>query len=241
MDKNKEDVKTKNGNDVWKSLKEYYDDPEILKAKANEFKDGVTDDFDPSEMNGVSRRKFLALLTASAAFAVTACSDYPDKGKVIPYNKRPEGMLPGTADYYSSTCNGCSQGCGILVKTREGRPIKVDGNPDHPINQGKLCPTGQASILNLYDPERLTEPKINKRKASWEKVDQGIIDALNGAVADGKEISIVTNKINSPTTKKVLSDFKTKFPTTKLYTYDLLSDVNRRHAWIINLISNIRH
>ena len=93
-----------------------------------EFMDGVTDDFDVSKLNGLSRRRFLALLSASAAFTATACTDYHDKGEIIPYNKRPEGVLPGIPNYYASTCTQCPQSCGILIKTREGRPIKIDGN-----------------------------------------------------------------------------------------------------------------
>jgi molybdopterin-containing oxidoreductase family iron-sulfur binding subunit len=175
----------------WKSLKEYYDDPEILKAKANEFQDGVTDDFDPSKLSGLSRRKFLALMSASAAFAATACSDYRDQGEIIPYNKRPEEILQGHANFYASTCNGCANSCGILIKTREGRPIKIDGNPDHPINKGKICTKGQASIYNLYDPARLTDPKYLGRNVEWKVVDNQIIEALKNAQASGKEIALV--------------------------------------------------
>ena len=106
--------------DFWKSLKDYHDDPEVFKAKANEFMDGVTDEFQPSKLSGLSRRKFLALMSASAAFAATACTDYRDKGEIIPYTNRPVEILEGSANYYSSTCNGCANACGMLVKTREG-------------------------------------------------------------------------------------------------------------------------
>ncbi|MDP3583030.1 MAG: TAT-variant-translocated molybdopterin oxidoreductase, partial [Ignavibacteria bacterium] len=108
-----------NKKEFWKSLKEYYDDPAVFEAKAHEFSEGVTDDFNPSQLSGLSRRKFLAALTASAAFAATACSDYRDKGEIIPYNKRPEEVLPGKANLYASTCTSCPQACGVLVKTRE--------------------------------------------------------------------------------------------------------------------------
>ncbi len=221
----------KNSAEFWKSLKEYYGDPKILKAKNNEFMDGVTDEFDPDEMSGVSRRKFLALLTASAAFSVTACTDYRDKGEIIPYNDRPEGVLPGKPNYYASTCDGCAERCGLLVKTREGRPIKLEGNPDNPINKGKLCTKGHASILNLYDPERLTSPLRDKRKTSWSEIDRVVIENLKAAVENGKEISIVSHSIYSSTTKRVLDEFKQKFPTVKFYSYELHSDETKRNAW----------
>lgn len=217
--------------EFWKSLRDYYDDPEILKSKVNEFQDGVTDEFDTSQMSAISRRKFLTLLTASAAITATACSDYRDKGEIVPYNKRPEEILPGTANFYASTCNGCVNSCGIIVKTREGRPIKIDGNPDHPINQGKICAKGHASIYNLYDPERLSDPIINRRKSDWLSVDKEIINILNEVNNSNKEIALITRTITSPTTKKVLEDFRTKYPKTKIYSYNFVGDEQRRQAW----------
>ncbi len=215
----------------WKSLRDYYDDPEILKKKANEFNDGVTDDFDPDKLNGLSRRKFLALLTASAAFTATSCTDYRDKGEIVPYNQRPEEILPGKANYYASTCKGCELECGILIKTREGRPIKVDGNPEHPISQGKICAKGQASILNLYDPDRLSEPMKGGAALTWQRADSEIIKALKDAASSGGEIAIVSQLINSPSTLKAIETFKESYPTTKIYYYEFLGDSAKRNAW----------
>jgi Anaerobic dehydrogenases, typically selenocysteine-containing len=110
-------------------------------------------------MPPISRRRFLALLSASSAFAFAACSNFKDKGEIVPYNKKPEEIIIGNANYYASSLNCCQNTCSVLVKTREGRPIKIDGNPDHPVNQGKVCIRGQASILNLYDPDRLKSPQ----------------------------------------------------------------------------------
>ncbi|MEJ2196770.1 MAG: TAT-variant-translocated molybdopterin oxidoreductase, partial [Ignavibacteriaceae bacterium] len=127
----------------WRSFEELYSKKEFLIDRDNEFKEGASESPDLSQMSTVSRRKFLALLGASAAFAGTACSDYHDKGEIVPYNKKPEEITLGKANYYASVCNGCSSACGVLIKTREGRPIKVDGNPDHPVSKGKICSQGQ--------------------------------------------------------------------------------------------------
>ena len=216
---------------LWKSLNDYNGDLAIEQLKQNEFAEGVTDEFNSESINGISRRKFLALLSASAALTATACSDYRDKGEIIPYNKRPEEIFPGVANQYASTCNGCKQACGILIKTREGRPIKVDGNPDHPINKGKICAKGQASILNLYDPERLKTPAYNRKEISWNKADADIISVLNEVQRDGKEIIIFTESISSPTTKKVLDDFTSKYTNTKIFSYSLINDEQRRQGW----------
>ncbi|MFI5238024.1 MAG: TAT-variant-translocated molybdopterin oxidoreductase, partial [Ignavibacteriales bacterium] len=143
----------------WQSFEEFYKSPDFLKTHEDEFKEGVSENFDSSGMSSLSRRKFLALLGASAALAGTACTDYRDKGEIIPYNKMPEEITPGKANYYASTSTCCADACGLLIKTREGRPIKLDGNPDHPVTKGKICAQGHASIMNLYDPDRLKNPK----------------------------------------------------------------------------------
>ena len=226
MSNNKNDNKK-----FWKSLNEYYDDPVVLEKKAHEFNQGVTDEFHPAEMNNVSRRKFLALISASAAFAVTSCTDYRDKGEIVPYNHRPEGMLPGKPEYYASTCSGCSEACGILVKTREGRPIKIDGNPDHPVNKGKVCAKGQASILNLYDPDRLGTPLKDGKKTSWDDGQKAVFSALNKAAKENKEIAVVTGPLYSPTEAKLLKEFTEKYPSTKIYSYDFFHSRNREDAW----------
>ena len=217
----------------WRSFEALYNDPAVIEAKGHEFKEGVTDDFSTSGMSNLSRRKFLALLGASAALAGTACTDYRDKGEIVPYNVKPEEITVGKPNYYASTCTACANACGILIKTREGRPIKVDGNPDHPVNQGKICAKGQANILNLYDPERLKTPLIGRNSAfnevSWKDADTEIIKALNSV--NGKEIAIVTNPITSPTSLRVLEDFKVKYPTTKIYSYSFFNNDLKNQAW----------
>lgn len=219
-------VKEKNKR-FWKSLKDYYDDSAVFNSKVNEFADGVTGDFNPSDLNKYSRRKFLALLSASAAVAATACSDYRDKGEIIPYTNRPEGVLPGKPNFYASYINGNS----VLIKVREGRPINIEGNPDHPINRGKLDAQTPADLLNLYDPERLKAPARNKRNISWHEVDKSIIDALEKSVREGKEIAVISNKITSPTTIKIFKDFKAAYPTAKIYYYELFHENLKVNAW----------
>jgi MoCo/4Fe-4S cofactor protein with predicted Tat translocation signal len=218
-------------NNIWKSIKEYQEDPEVLKSKLNEFEDGVTDDFQPEEMSKVSRRKFLAVLAASTAYAATACTSYRDKGEIVPYIDRPEEVLPGKPTYYASTFSDDGLSYGILVKTREGRPIKIEGNPDDHINRGKIPSKVHASILNLYDPERLQFPQIDKRKSNWEDIDQEIVDQLNFTIGLDKEIAFITNPITSPTTKQVIKEFTDKYAKTRVYTTQLFNQNNRINAW----------
>ncbi len=221
-------------NTYWRSFKELYNDPEFGKAVKNEFSKGAAQSPDINKMSGISRRKFLALLSASAAVAAAGCSNYKDKGLVVPYNQKPEEIVLGLPNYYASTCTGCSNACGILVKTREGRPIKLDGNPDHPVNRGKICTKGQAGIMNLYNPERLREPmfsasRSNHAQTSWDEANKAVSNALNGAA--GKEIAIITHTIVSPTLKKLMDEFKIAYPTAKVYSYEVFNDTPKVNAW----------
>ena len=220
----------------WRGFGELYNDPEFKKARENEFAGEIADSGGLHGLSGISRRKFLALFAASAAFAAAGCSDYRDKGAIVPYNKKPEEITPGVPNRYASTCTLCPNACGILIKTREGRPIKVDGNPDHPISKGKICAKGQAGILNLYDPERIREPKFNTgggnmTATSREAVDEKIVSELKNLSSNGKEIAIITHSVISPTQKKLFNDFISAYPTAKIYSYELTSDINYRNAF----------
>lgn len=217
----------------WQSFEELYNSKEIVELNQNEFKEGVPEKLDTNGMSSLSRRKFLALLGASAAIAGTSCTDYRDKGEIIPYNKKPEEILPGRPNFYASTCTQCANSCGILIKTREGRPIKLDGNPDHPVSKGKICAQGQASIMSLYDPDRLKNPKKNLDNRyldmNWKTADEEIYFELMNA--GNREVAIITNKIVSPTTKKVLDGFVEKYPAAKIYSYEPIINEIRNSAW----------
>src|SRR2546423_848958 len=137
----------------WTNLQEYNNDPVFAEKATKEFQSSPLQEEETDE-GGFSRREFMKLMAASTALASSACFQRP-MHKILPYVNQPEEVTFGVPNYYASTCGECSSGCGTLVKTREGRPIKIEGNPDHPLNKGALCARGQASILNLYDPDRL--------------------------------------------------------------------------------------
>ena len=108
-------------------------------------------------MAEIDRRDFLKLIGVSTgAAAASGCSDPVQK--LIPYVVQPEEITPGLAVSYASTCQECPAGCGLHVRTREGRPVKLEGNPDHPINRGSLCARGQAGIGRTYLPDRFPGP-----------------------------------------------------------------------------------
>lgn len=223
----------------WKSLNQYNQKPESIEATRHEFVSGVTDEFDINALPDKSRRKFLALMGATSALAATACTDYYDKGEIVTYNKKPDSITYGEANYYASTLNN---GSGVLVKTREGRPVKIDGNNEHPIGKGKLSTAEQASIMELYDPARLRYPikksdsnlvlyKDEMPRSDWAIIDGQIVEKFKQASANGKEIAIITHSVISPAQNKLFSDFKAKYPTTKIYSYELSNDSQVRQAW----------
>ncbi|MGH7753989.1 MAG: molybdopterin-dependent oxidoreductase, partial [Gemmatimonadales bacterium] len=121
--------------------------------------------------DGMNRRRFLKVLgvTTGGAAAVSACgADEP--AKLIPYLVAPEEQVPGVATYYASTCRECPAGCGLHVKVREGRAIKLEGNPDSPVNRGRLCAMGQAALQGLYNPDRLTSPMARRADGTFEAI-----------------------------------------------------------------------
>jgi anaerobic selenocysteine-containing dehydrogenase/Fe-S-cluster-containing dehydrogenase component len=142
-----------------------------------------------------SRRQFLktAGLTGLTAFA-GGCSDAART--LIPFLNEPEDIVPGNATWYATTCRECPAGCGMLAKTRDGRVIKVEGNPLHPVNTGKLCARGQASVQGVYNPDRYREPARRRSDGkaipvSWQEAEREVLDALRSALAKGRGDNIV--------------------------------------------------
>ena len=123
-------------------------------------------------MPELDRRDFLKLVGAGAgAVATSGCTDHVTK--LIPYVVQPEVITPGIPVFYASTCRECPAACGLHVKTREGRPIKLEGNPEHPVNQGALCARGQAGIGRTYHPDRFKGPMLREaggelRPITWD-------------------------------------------------------------------------
>ncbi len=211
-----------NKNKYWRGLEELNNDAAFVAGKKNEFAEGIpllealNDDEGEFQSN---RRDFLKYFGFSiSAVALAACNQTPIKN-VIPYVFKPENITPGNANWYASTCGACPTGCSILVKTREGRPIKIEGNSDSPVFKGGVCAKGHASLLGLYDNERLQAPKKDNNSSTWSEIDGEIAKALSSA----KNIRIVHGTVNSPTTKKVLTDFAAKFPNSKTVNYEAVS------------------
>jgi molybdopterin-containing oxidoreductase family iron-sulfur binding subunit len=136
---------------------------------------------------------------------------------------QPEFLTPGRSDYYASTCNGCSAGCGILIKNRDGRPIKLEGNLQHPMSRGGLCAVGQASVLGVYDSLRLHQPLIEGKNASWQEVDAAVIAKLRDISRGGGAVRYLSSSITSPTRQSLIDRFLDAFPNARHVVYDPIS------------------
>lgn len=199
----------------------YWTNAAVQERRAQEFYEKpieAIEKIDELDREGLARRDFLTVMGASIAMASLSCARRPVH-QIIPYVVKPEEVTPGVPTWYASTCSECSSGCGVLVKNREGRPIKLEGNPDHPVSRGALCAKGQASLLNLYDPDRLKKPQSRSRvhpdisrALSWEEADSEIITRLNLHRA---KIRLWTDKTNSPSTQALIKEFLLAFPSSK--------------------------
>ena len=219
----------------WKGEEELLRDQAFTTAQKNEFAEDLPLQEVLEESNfelNSSRRDFLKYFGFSVtAVTLASCFKAPIRN-AVPYLVKPEEITPGVPLYYSSTCGACSTACGVEVKTREGRPIKLDGNGRSLVSNGNdrsteakggLCAVGQASILSLYDNERLANPLKKGSESDWTTVDAEISKSLNELSAAGSGIAIVSGSIHSPSTLKTIADFTGKYTTARHIMWDAVS------------------
>ncbi len=222
------EVKIERDRNFWKSFDELYDTPEYKKAVETEFMSSpLRDEFKDEGTSGFARREFLKLMGASVALTTAAgCIRRPVQ-KIVPYVKQPEEVTVGVANYYTSSYFDGQEGFGLLVKSREGRPIHIEGNPSYPLNGSAVSVRAQASLLSLYDPARLQKPfrnlfnekRTNKETVgvTWEDLDTKVVAQLQkGSVA------VLTGNIVSPATNAVIGDFCSGFKAEQ-YSWEPLA------------------
>ncbi|MDQ2889655.1 MAG: 4Fe-4S dicluster domain-containing protein [Gemmatimonadota bacterium] len=135
-----------------------------------------------AESKGLKRRDFLKVVGGGAAVAASIGCTSDRVEKLIPYLVSPDNTVPGVATYYATTCRGCAAACGVIAETVDGRTIKLEGNPAHPLNRGALCAVGQAELQGLYNPDRYRQPLIRKNgklvAAKWDEALQLLAQKL---------------------------------------------------------------
>ena len=202
----------------WKGIEELESAPEFMQSAFAEFMP-VKESHESSDATSAPRRDFLKLMGFGVAAVTLAACETPVK-KSIPYLNKPEEVDPAISNFYASTYFTGSDYNAVLVKARDGRPIKLEGNPESPITRGGLSARAQAAVLSLYDGGRLQHFAIKGQKAEVKQVDQEIRTKL--AAVTGR-IAIVSATIISPSTKKAIAEFAARYPNTTHVMYDAQS------------------
>jgi len=213
----------------WKSVEELSKDNSsmIETLKQKEFVqeipiDEFLGDKETLESSSTTRRDFLKYVGFSTAAASLAACEGPVI-KTIPYVVQPEQIIPGVANYYATSIANGNDFASILVKTREGRPIKIENN-NLAASHGSANARVNASVLDLYDSLRVAQPKKDGEDSSWDEFDVDTIQKLNNLKESGKEIVLLTQTFASPSTSKLIAEFKEKYGNVRHVVYDAISE-----------------
>lgn len=209
------------GKDYWKSLDQLADSEDFKQFLHREFPEGA------SELNdGMSRRKFFTLMGASLALAGLTSCRRPEE-KIVPYVKAPEEIIPGIPLQYATTMPFGTSSYGVLVRSNEGRPTKIEGNPLHPSTMGASNAFVQASLLDLYDPDRAKVVTENGAERSWAAFVQNWREDLAEFQAKkGQGLAILSRPFASPTLSRLKKEFERVFPQAIWATYEPVSNEN---------------
>ncbi|HEU0179852.1 MAG TPA: TAT-variant-translocated molybdopterin oxidoreductase [Blastocatellia bacterium] len=211
------------GKEYWRSLEELAESEAFQESVKNEFPSGA------SEWNdAIGRRRFLRLMGASLALAgLTACTRQPTE-TIVPYVHPAEGITLGEPLYFATAMPMCGATEGLLVESHEGRPTKIEGNPNHPASLGATSLFAQASVLTLYNPDRARTITNIGEIRSWGAFANEIQQAMTGkSASQGAGLRILTGAVSSPTLVNQIKSLLAAFPAAKWHQYE---PVNRDNA-----------
>ncbi len=210
-----------NQKQYWRSLDELADTPEFRKIVEREFPEGASELKSP-----VTRRNFLGLMGASIAFAGLASCRRPVE-KIVPFVKAPENMIPGVPKYYATTITHGRHALGVLVESHEGRPTKIEGNPEHPESLGKTNIFHQADVLNLYDPDRAKDVSKDGVQSNWSAfVAFWKEQHASFSQEKGKGLAVLSGEFASPSLKRLYNQFKKEMPLATWHVNEPVSEMN---------------
>ncbi|MCG8606628.1 TAT-variant-translocated molybdopterin oxidoreductase [bacterium] len=214
------------GREYWRSLDELAQTEEFKRLVQNEFPQNAAL-WDAS----VDRRSFLKFMGASLALAgLGACTRQPTE-KIIPYVKQPEQIIPGKPLFFATAFTLGGFATGVLAESHMGRPIKIEGNPDHPASLGATDCFAQASVLELYDPDRSQVVSRAGRISTWETFLAELNAQLESQKAtDGAGIRILTETVTSPTLASQLQGFLSRYPSAKWHQYEPINRDNYKRG-----------
>ena len=210
----------------WRTLDEYSNFEEFQKSLRDEFAPGVSER--PATLD---RREFLALVSASLAFAgLTSCSPtIPEK--IVPYVRPPEEVVPGKPLFFATAFPLGGYGLGVLAESHMGRPTKIEGNPNHPASLGSTDAFAQASILCLYDPDRSKVILSGGRISTWDAFITALATELEAKrLNKGMGLRILTETVTSPTLAGQFSKIVQQFPAAQWHQYEPVNSDNLRAA-----------
>jgi molybdopterin-containing oxidoreductase family iron-sulfur binding subunit len=210
------------GKQYWRSLEELASHPGFEEMLHREFPRHASE-----WVEGMSRRRFLGLMGASLALAgLGGCMRRPDE-TIMPYVKQPENIVLGKPLYYATTRTLSGYGTGVLVESHEGRPTKIEGNPQHPASRGATDVFGQAAILDLYDPDRSQTITYREQVRTWPTLIEELRRRLSAkALAKGQKVALLTEAVGSPTMAWQLGEFLKDYPEAKWFRYEPVSNDN---------------
>ena len=212
----REKLRHKTGKQYWRTLEELADEPHFQELLHREFPRHASEWDD-----AVDRRDFLKLMGASLALAGLAGCGRPDIDHIVPYVKQPDGMILGKPNFYATAMPYGSATVGVLVESHEGRPTKIEGNPDHPSSLGATSAVVQAAILNLYDPDRSQTVQRAGEIRSWSAfLDEAQGQATNAKATNGAGFRILSGAVTSPTLISQIHKLLTQYPEAKWYQWE---------------------
>jgi MoCo/4Fe-4S cofactor protein with predicted Tat translocation signal len=228
----RERLRDKRGPELWRSLDDLAGTAEFQDLLHREFPRFAAEA--PEELtkgDGVSRRRFLQLTSASLAFAgLTGCTKQPPEA-IVPYVKQPEYIVPGRPLFFATALTHGGYARGVLAESHMGRPTKIEGNPDHPASLGATDVFDQAAILTLYDPERSQSILHNTRIGTWGAFVDEMGARLRALQALGGEgVRILTGTVTSPTMAAQLQDLLTRFPRARWHQWEAAGSHHGRAA-----------
>ena len=210
----RERLRTKKGPEFWRSLDELAETPEFEDLLHREFPR-----FASEWPSGVSRRGFLQLASASLALAgLTGCTKQPLE-KIIPYVRQPEQLIPGKPMYFATALTHAGYALGVLAESHQGRPTKIEGNPDHPASLGSTDYFAQAAVLTLYDPERSQSIVHNGRVGTWGELASQMGETAR-TLAGGQGLRILTGTVTSPTLTAQIADILKAHPQARWHRWE---------------------
>jgi len=215
-------------------LPAWIDELDRLRAEPNGDEPAITVTFpDNSEPLRVSRRDFLRVASVAAAAGGLGAACRAPEEKIVPYVKRRDGVYHDKPLTFSSVCDGCPVQCGTNLTVREGRVVKLEGNPLHPINRGALCARGQGSLLDLYSPERAVVPqRIEADRVSdttWQDLDGAVLTSLK-KIASGGKLRMLVDTRTGLSQLGLLEEFLSSFPDARAAIWQPLAPTAARRA-----------